>query len=547
MNRRTAIFILALLALAIGAIATYGLLPKSYKIREQMSQTIVFWNDREAFLFMNLSTTGRSGNALQEKLANPRYGFWLVLLNSSGSFYKADTSAYHLVASGKLDRFTLPERTVSFGSWGLRDGKLQLTPPNSRDITGNGFRWDGVKFVPVSPVVQEPGKSTTSQLTPDDQSDDDNDDRFLPKAERAAFKNAGWHYKVLTGYPDRENLSQTAATLPLSLDKNAFNLTVRSMPLPSKDVVVVDPMPLGIRSLELSGTGLATEVLWKQEGWKEISKNEYQQLSQEYGHETAWGGRMLLWLLVIGGLLVWKFAAWGHLLFTFGTMKKRVLNNMATSYSFPPATPAQFPSLDLNTLDRYTREFESMGFTYLTDFSLVADRGNHPASFCRLMAHTGRHCFAEINQVFPAGKPALPLKCSIQSCLQDGWTIGFSNRKPLAASNFLRRAKAIGVSMPDVNTAKLLQSFLRMRDQVTMDLGVSVKTDDTLEAYIQKTQRAAQDMRQAVQKKNFGVRIPQYYFRKLALQKTKPEYVWLGDYPKEAEQRRQGYSLANAH
>ncbi len=29
---------------------------------------------------------------------------------------------------------------------------------------------------------------------------------------------------------------------------------------------------------------------------------------------------------------------------------------------------------------------------------------------------------------------------------------------------------------------------------------------------------------------------------KLSLMKTKPEYVWLGDYPREAEQRKQGVS-----
>jgi hypothetical protein len=48
------------------------------------------------------------------------------------------------------------------------------------------------------------------------------------------------------------------------------------------------------------------------------------------------------------------------------------------------------------------------------------------------------------------------------------------------------------------------------------------------------------EMREAVQEKNFVKGVPEVYLRKFSLMKTKPEYVWLGDYPKEAEQRRQG-------
>jgi hypothetical protein len=64
--------------------------------------------------------------------------------------------------------------------------------------------------------------------------------------------------------------------------------------------------------------------------------------------------------------------------------------------------------------------------------------------------------------------------------------------------------------------------------------------DDTLQAYIDKMQRAIGEMREAVQEKNFVKGVPEVYLRKFSLMKTKPEYVWLGDYPKEADQRRQG-------
>jgi hypothetical protein len=223
-------------------------------------------------------------------------------------------------------------------------------------------------------------------------------------------------------------------------------------------------------------------------------------------------------------------------------MKGRVLKKMATQYSFPPATPAQFPALDLDSLERYTREFEGMGYTRLLDYSLVSDSATSPPCFCRLMAHTRHHCFGEISQIFPRGKAALPLKGSIQSCLQDGWSLTFSDRKPQAASSLLRRRKALGICMPEATTSELLQAFLKMREQVCLDLGIQAVNDDTLQAYINKMQRSATEMREAVQEKNFVRGVPEVYLRKVSLLHTKPEYVWLGDYPKEAEQRKQGFN-----
>ena len=145
-------------------------------------------------------------------------------------------------------------------------------------------------------------------------------------------------------------------------------------------------------------------------------------------------------------------------------------------------------------------------------------------------------------QAFPRGKAPLRLRCSFEGCLQDGWTIAFSNGNPQAASSFMRRKKALGVTMPGAGTSDLLQAFLKMREQVCLDLGISPVNDDTLEAFINKTQRAVTELREAVQQKNFAKGLSEYYLRKLSLRKTKPEHVWLGDYPKEAERRKQGFS-----
>ena len=102
--------------------------------------------------------------------------------------------------------------------------------------------------------------------------------------------------------------------------------------------------------------------------------------------------------------------------------------------------------------------------------------------------------------------------------------------------------------MTDATTRDLLQAFRKLRDQVCMELGIAPLPDDSIEAYSSHLQRTLSDIREAVQQKSFALGLPQVYVRKLTMVKTKPEYVWLGDYPKEAEQRKQSYPVpAGAH
>jgi len=541
------------MALCAAAVAAFALWPKHYMVGQSMSQTVVFWNDQDAFVFLDGRTTGRSRNVFQDALARSRYGYLGVVMGGFADFSKPDVIAYHLAASGQLDQFALPEHTMIYGAWSVTDGRLQLTP-----LAGGsnlGTRWDGEGFVPVPappPRQVQPQPAGSSKLSGDDVGDNENEDEgsdgLLTKAQRQQFKDAGWHYKFLTGYEGRGN----EATLPITMGANTFNLTLQSVPFAKAGAERFDVLSFGTKTIQISGEKLASgpQTLWSKSGWQEISKADYLRLQQQFGRTRQQRyPAQLTGLLIFLVVVVWNFAGWFRVLFSFATMKERVLKSMATQYSFPPATPAQFPALDLDALDRYTREFEGMGFTRLLDYSLVSDSATTPPCFCRLMAHTRYHCFGEISQIFPKGKSALPLKSSIQSCLQDGWTLGFSNRKPQASSSLLRRRKALGVCMPDAGPSELLQAFLKMRDQVCLDLGIQPANDDTLQAYINKTQRSATEMREATQEKNFLKGVPEVYLRKVSLLQTKPEYVWLGDYPKEAEQRKQGFNTfaAGAH
>jgi hypothetical protein len=541
MSRTKLIFLLVGVALIAGAVAAYSFLPRRYSIDDRLSFTNVFWHDREAFIFLDTSTSGRTNNYVLDHLSKSRFSYFAFFLGGGPLFAHQDVTAYRLLSSGELQKLTLPKQAAVFGTWSLQNGNLQLVPVESPYNPRTGFRWDGEKFLAVAAEPRTPVRpEAKTQLSPDDGDEDDDTPGFLMPAARQSFKAAGWHYKQLNGW---QTASQ--ASLPITLGKEGFELTIVSFPNPTETGSPFDLTNFGIKSVEISSSNQQSHrQLWQQNGWQAVSKSEFEKLVQRPGHQFSTPFTMWIWLAVLLFFMVWKFTGWFFLLSRLFGLRGRLLKNMATSYSFPPAIPAQFPQLDLAELERYTREFQSFGFVPLLDFSLVANTARPIPSFCRVFADTRNHCFAEVSQVFPPRKAPLPLRCSIQSCLGEGWTIGFSDRKPQASSSLLRRRKALGISMPGTPTHELLQGFLRMREQVCQDLRISYLTDDSLEAYFAKVQRAASDMREAVKQKNLTSGVSEFYYRKFALLKTKGEYIWLGDYPREAERLKQGFSPA---
>ena len=536
MSQKRAITLGIFLAVVIGVIAGYSRLPKRYSFAEHLSRTCVFWNDKEAFFFLDTSTTGRFSNFVLDKLGTSRYAYWSLLLGGGGQFHERESIAYRLVPSGELKRSPLPPESTTYGNWALQDGKLQLIPILTTYEKHNGFRWDGEKFVSVPPERKLLAQNdNNSKLDADDvDEEEDGETSFLTLSARKTFKAAGWHYKQLTGYESKG----TQATLPINLGRASFNLRITNFPPPTPGTPGFDMVAFGTKSLELFQSGPSQtdqaqtdQVLWSQKGWQPVSKSEFERRAQYSGHPARAPIGALAWLVFFLLITFWRFGSWGHLLLSLVSMKRRVLNNMATSFSFPPATPGQFPLLDTAALDRYTQDFEGMGFVRLLDFSLVSNAPNPVPSFCRLFVHTRNHCFGEVSQLFPRGKKPMLLKCSIQSCLENGWTLVFSDRKPLAAGSLIRRKKALSVCMPAAATSELLQSFLQMRDQICHDLGIAPMRDDTLEAYIARVQLSATEMREAVKQKNFAAGISHVYYRKFAMLKTREEYSWLGDYP----------------
>ncbi|HEV2288353.1 MAG TPA: hypothetical protein VGR81_05300 [Candidatus Acidoferrales bacterium] len=542
MSRNRLLFTLVFFGLVIGAAVAIRFLPKHYAVGETMFRPTIFWNNHEAFIFLDTNRAGKATNVVQDEVATKGYGYFALLFGMGDRFSNYQMKAYWLLPSGKLIETPLPPDAAPFGKWSLRDGDLQLAPPPNRELyarTYTGFWWDGAKFVTVLPENGLRNVSAGAEtVQPDDTADDDADSAFVTASARSEFKAAGWHWKQLTAFePNAVKL-----ILPIQLGSSVFSLTLNEFPA-RPNGAHFDPLAYGAKSLEVSRTEGApqTQVIWSQKGWQSISKAEFDQEAWKSGRLTTMTfGTWILWFAVFLFLILWRFGSWAHLFFSLFTMKGRVLKNMGTSYSFPPAVPGQFPKLDTEKLNYYTQEFEGMGFTRLGDFSLVSDAAKSIPSFCRLFVNSKQHCFGTAFQFFPMGKSPRPLKCTITSSLENGWDLNFGDRKPVAASSLVRRPRGIGVSMPEARPYELLNAFLQMRTQVCEDLGVSPLKNDTLEAYVAKLQASHKDIRDSVKRRSFARGISQVYWRKFSLLKTKQEYVWLGDYPKEAERHRQG-------
>lgn len=219
-------------------------------------------------------------------------------------------------------------------------------------------------------------------------------------------------------------------------------------------------------------------------------------------------------------------------------LKRRLVRAVGTAMTFPQARPEQFPKLDRDGLDRFSSEMEGLGFEKLFDASPTMDAPTSAPTFCRIYAHRDHHCYGAIMQPFPVVGPAVELRSMVNGYLDDGWSVGFGNGKPLAASTFVRTPRAIGVNVPAASPSELLAGFLEFRQRVCGDLGLRPIPDTSLEHYVRRTNEQIQAIREAMKKKNIAVGMGQYWSRAAGSGRTTPQEAWLGDYPRLAEERR---------
>jgi len=542
MTRARLIVLVVLFVVVASAIAAVTLLPRRYWSADQPSGIAVFWRDDEVFVFVDHHAMARSTNAALERL--PQSGWWNMLAAAYGDWrtFGHSTSAYRL-GGGAIERYELPN-TVMAPAWDLADGRLVARSRLPSD-KAQGYAWTGKGFtrVPAGAVAPSPRVSTAA--SPDkgartlgaDDEEEDTDLGFrgpISAEARERLQKAGWHYKHLSGY---EGIRQPAA-LPIPLPSGSVNLSLRSRKLADSFF-----FPYGI-TVELSGDRLSprTQILFESGGWKEISRAEFETrsaASPSPSQRSAFPISALVLLLLWLGLLILKVGGVAGGFLSFLGLKGRLVKGVATTMSFPPAIPEQFPGLDRVRLDALSRDLEDLGFERLLDTAPIADSPTHPPSFCRIYAHRRHACFGTLMQAFPRSGGPIELRCMLNGYLDEGWSVGVSNGKPMAASALVRRPRAIGMLFPTATPAELLSRFLAFRDRVGTDLGLRPVADTSLATYIQRTQESLAEISAAMKKKNIAVGLGQFYSRKLGLASKKSQRVWLGDYPMLAEQRRE--------
>jgi hypothetical protein len=541
MTRIRLIVLVVLFVVVASAIAAVTLLPRRYWAADQPSGIAVFWRDDEAFVFIDHHAMARSTNAALERL--PQSGWWGMLAAAYGDWRALghSTSAYRL-GGGGIERYELPN-TVLAPAWDLADGRLVARSRVPSD-TAQGYGWTGTGFTRRPPEAVAPSPRASAAASPDAgartlEADDEEEDTDLGSrgpisAEaRERLQKAGWHYKHLSGY---EGIRQPAA-LPIPLPSGRVTLSLRSRKLADSF------FPYGT-TVELSGDRLSppTQILFDSGGWKEISRPEFEARSAASGSpapRSSFRISALVLLLLWLGLLILKVGGVAGGFLSFLGLKGRLVKGVATTMSFPPAIPEQFPGLDRPRLDALSRDLEDLGFERLLDTAPIANSPTHPPSFCRIYAHRRHACFGVLLQVFPGSGGPIELRCMLNGYLDEGWSVGVSNGQPMAASALVRRPRAIGILFPTATPAELLSRFLAFRDRVCMELGLRPIADTSLATYIQRTLESLGEISAAMKKKNMAVGLGQFYSRKLGLASKESQRVWLGDYPTLAEKRRE--------
>ncbi len=215
------------------------------------------------------------------------------------------------------------------------------------------------------------------------------------------------------------------------------------------------------------------------------------------------------------------------MLYSAAHTKSTFLNNIPDDLDFRPARRADFPKLDEEKLERYTQDFEALGFKRLLDYTLVTDVESENQAFGRLFVHPEEHCFGEINQICSPSGAGAPMRCNMTSFLEEGWSISTGDRQTSKYSYAMRRPRGLWRSLAGESVADVFRVNLALRKKIAKALELEVLTDDTSEAYF-KRERKNNDERKAVVRRRNGLML----ILELWLFDKNPKREWLGQFGK---------------
>lgn len=211
------------------------------------------------------------------------------------------------------------------------------------------------------------------------------------------------------------------------------------------------------------------------------------------------------------------------------TLKSTILNAMPDEISFNPTKPSKFRNLDVDQLDQYTEELESLGFKQAIDYTVRTELEHFPSGFARLFINEEDGCYAEINQGFTPDGEAVPMRCVITSHMEDDWALSTTDRTPSKESYLMRRPRAAWRSLPDKDPADLLSHHLKMRKRMLKALEIDLSGSLSSKAYFAREEKANRERKEVVRGRwTIGMLIEFFFFDR------NPKFEWLGEYAEAA-------------
>ncbi|MEE3717609.1 hypothetical protein V2H45_12665 [Tumidithrix elongata RA019] len=201
---------------------------------------------------------------------------------------------------------------------------------------------------------------------------------------------------------------------------------------------------------------------------------------------------------------------------------------MPEQFQYARSSPQEFPALDLKEWNHYAEMLGTMGFEQIIDFRIESTVG-----IARLFSDSKNHVFAEVFKVFSPNNEPIPIACSFHSSFSDGWTLSSTTLKPNGLSYMWCSPVSLSTYHSEIEIPNLLQTHLLRRQQIADDLGLSILTDISWEAYCTKMNASCLARRETLKRKNIV-----FALIEATLFELNPKYEWLGDYPKLAAKRK---------
>lgn len=228
---------------------------------------------------------------------------------------------------------------------------------------------------------------------------------------------------------------------------------------------------------------------------------------------------IILWRTIFGALT-------GH------NIKKDILKNLSGTIIYSSTNASNYPLLDMNTLQKYTEEFESIGFQQVIDYSIQKKDENFFPGYARFFIHQGHQCIAEINQLFLNDLEATPMRCVIISYLEQETTFVSTDRKPDGGLYLVRLPKRLIVYSPNTSPDEIFLAHLEKRNKLIEALNLTVIQNITFEIYQQKENRSMLLRKNIIERKSTVRILFEFYYYDQFLQ-----YEWWGDYKNIFQQK----------